>query len=355
MPENQPQVPKVTLSNTKKEMLEAYDKLLKQLEEKREAELKPSEKIEAKKIREVAETADSITTEGVAKKTTDLKYEFGITLSKLSEELEAEVAKYQNIKTAVENKQKELQEIFEIQKEAASLAALIEAQKEKRETFEREMASIKESLESEIQTTKEEWDKNKKLHEQEMKEQENLEQKQRQRAKEDFDYNFQREKQLATDKFEADKSAWEREWNNSKEAKEKIFAERERTIAESETELAELREKMELFPLEMNKAIEKAVKDATELIIMENKHKEQLNLKVYEGENKVLNTRIESLEMTIKEQNQQIVKQSAQLEKSYNQVQDIAVKAVEGTSGQLNLASIGGMLKEQSRKTDADK
>lgn len=355
MPEKQPQIPKMTLSNTKKEMLEAYNNLLKQLEEKREAELKPSEKIEAKKIREVIETADSITTERVVKKTADLKYEFGITLSKLSEELESEVAQYQTIKTAVENERKELQEIFEIQKEATSLAALIEAQKQKRETFEREMAARKESLESEIQTTREEWDKNRKSHEQEMKEREILEQKQRKREKEDFDYSFQREKQQAKDKFEADKSAWEREWNNSKEAKEKILAERERTIAESETELAELREKVKLFPQELNKAIEKAVKEATELIIMENKHKEQLNLKVYEGEKKVLNTQIESLEKTIKEQNQQIVRLSAQLEKSYNQVQDIAVKAVEGSSGQLNLASIGEMLKEQSRKTEPDK
>jgi len=40
----------LSMSNTKKEMLDVYNILLKQLQEKREAELKPEKKIEEKKI-----------------------------------------------------------------------------------------------------------------------------------------------------------------------------------------------------------------------------------------------------------------------------------------------------------------
>ena len=44
---NQPQ--KLTMANTKKEMMDAYNTLLKQLKEKRQAELKPERRIEEKK------------------------------------------------------------------------------------------------------------------------------------------------------------------------------------------------------------------------------------------------------------------------------------------------------------------
>ena len=59
----------------------------------------------------------------------------------------------------------------------------------------------------------------------------------------------------------------------------------------------------------------------------------------------MLTTRIESLEKTVKEQNQQIAHLSQQLEKAYQKVQDIAVKAVEGSSN-VNLQQL---IREQSK------
>ena len=350
MPDKKIKVPEVSMSNTKKEMLEAYEKIVNQLTEKHEAELKPAEKMEEKKTKAVTDAADSVTTEAVIKKTAELKHEFGLTLAKLAEKMDAEVARYESIKAAVENKQQELQDIFEIQKEATSLAALIEAQMQKREAFEEEMGARKDTLESEIRIVREEWEKTKKQHEQELKESEAAELKQRKREKEEYEYDFQREKQQLRDAFTTEKTAWEREWNNSREEKEKELAEREDTIVRSEAELKELREKVDKFPNELNKTVEKAVKEATERIILDAEHKEQLSLNKFEGEKNVLNIRIETLERTIKEQTQQITKLSSQLEKSYGQVQDIAVKAVEGSSGQRNMANIG----EQSRKPSAE-
>jgi hypothetical protein len=352
MPDKKTEVPEISSSSTKKEMLDAYNKLLVQLEEKRELELNPSAKLEEKRTKETIKTADSITTETVVKKISELKLEFGTALSELLEKLEETVAQYKSVKEAVAVKQKELQEIFEIQKEAATLAALIEAQKLLKENSEKEILAKKEKLELEIKTTREEWEKAKKQHEADLKESGDAEQKQRKRDKEEFDYNFQREKQLVKNAFEAEKSAWERDWNKTKEDKEKELSEREKSLKASETELSELRKKVEKFPQELNSSIEKAVKDATERIILEAKHKEQLTQNKFDGEKLVLTTKIESLENTIKEQNQQVAKLSAQLEKSYGQVQDIAVKAVEGSAGKVNIAAVGEMMKDQARKTE---
>ena len=73
----------------------------------------------------------------------------------------------------------------------------------------------------------------------------------------------------------------------------------------------------------------------------------------FEGENRVLTTRIESLEKTIKEQATQITKLTQHQEKAYGQVQEIAIKAVEGAS---NLKSIFPSIREtESGKTEQEK
>ena len=66
---------KPTMSNTKKEMLDAYNALLKQLQEKKEAELKPEQRIEEKRANEVVEVASSLSSEGVVKGISSLKFD----------------------------------------------------------------------------------------------------------------------------------------------------------------------------------------------------------------------------------------------------------------------------------------
>ncbi len=83
-------VPKVTMTSTKKEMLAAYKELLKRLEENREAEMKPEQKIAKKQEEEAVETADSLSIEGIAKEIGALKSEIGKTLTQLSDRLEEE-------------------------------------------------------------------------------------------------------------------------------------------------------------------------------------------------------------------------------------------------------------------------
>ncbi|MFZ2604167.1 MAG: hypothetical protein WAX79_09265, partial [Candidatus Omnitrophota bacterium] len=51
---------KITLTNTKQEMVAAYNELLKQLQEKSASELKPEIAIEQKKTKEIVEEADAL-------------------------------------------------------------------------------------------------------------------------------------------------------------------------------------------------------------------------------------------------------------------------------------------------------
>jgi hypothetical protein len=353
MPERKPR--KLSAANTKQEMIAAYNDLLKQLEEKRESDLKPEQKIEEKEVRRAVEVADSLSTEGIVREAGNLKTEVGRALAQLSDKLEEQIAKYEEIKKAVEAKENELQEIYEIQKAASSLAALIEAQHIRRENFEDEMASKKEELERDIQTARAEWEKEKKAHEAEKKERDTAEQRRREREKEEYLYGFNREQQLAKDKFEDEKGRLEREITLQREQMEREIAERERVVAQKEEELAELKKRVESFPKELQEAVSRAAKEAAQSAQLEAKNKEELIKKEFAGERNVLTTRIESLSAEVKEQNEQIARLSQQLEKAYAQIQEIALKTIEGASASRSFESLQQLLIDQSRKQSQEK
>jgi len=351
MTEQKIQPKRLSMSNTKKEMLDAYNSLLKKIQEKKEAELKPEKKIEERKVKEVVEIADSLSTEGVVKGISNLKLEIGRMLTQISDKMEEEVRKYMGIQKAIAFKEKDLQELFEIERSAETLAALIESQNQKRHEYELEMTEAKNELNKEIETRRGEWEKERKEHEEEIKKRDAEEKKIREREKEEFLYAFNRERQLARDNFEDEKMKLEKDLQIKKEQMEKELAEREKKVAENEGELNELRQKVSDFPKEMAAAVDKAIKETSEKINLENKNKLDLQVKEFEGERKVLTTRIESLEKTVKQQSEQIAKLSQQLEKAYQKVQDIAVKAVEGSSN----VGLQQLVREQGRGSSAEK
>jgi len=355
-------VQKISLSNTKQEMLDAYNDLVKKLDELRAAESKPEEKIEEKAVKNAVALADSLSLDGIVKGIGTIKAEIGALLNQLSEKLEREVGKYDTVKKALEAKESELREIFEIQKSASSLSALLEAQNLKREAFDVEMAEQKEALTLEIHSARSEWEKEKKLHDIEIKERDAAEAKKRDRENEEYKYTITREQQLARDQFEAEKAKYEeekakleRELLLRKEAVEKEFAEREQAIRQGEDELNDLRKKVSLFPKDLETTVSREVKSAVERVIQESSNREELLKKEFEGERNVFTTRVAALERVVQEQNAQIAKLTQQLEKAYTQVQDIAIKAVEGSSGAKALSGFQQLMVEQGRGQTQEK
>jgi len=355
MEEKKFQPKKLSLSNTKQEMLEAYQTVLKQLEAQREAELKPEKRLEEKKAKEVIQVADSLSSEGVAREISDLKIETGKVLAQISDRLEEEIGKFKAVQNAIVLKEKELQELYEIEKSAMTLAALIESQNQKRQVFESEMAEKKETLSQEIETLRAERENEKKDYEEGIKERDVAEKKKREREKEEYEYSFKREQKLAKDKFEDEKAKLEKELHLKKEQMESELKEREKVIAEQENELNELRKKVSAFPKEMEAAMTKAIKETTEKLNLEAKNREELQKREFIGERNVSTTRIESLEKMVKEQSEQITKLTQQLEKAYQQVQDIAVKTIEGSSNIKSFANLQQWVSEQMRKSAQEK
>lgn len=323
----------------KQEMLETYGEQLAQAEVKRENEATPELKLAQKAIKQAVAVADALTADGIIRDIGNLKGEIGKVLSGLAERLEQETVRYEAVKKAIAEKERELAEIYEIQKAASSLTALIDSQNLKKEQFEAEMAARKESLTREIEEVRDEWQRERALRNAEQKEQEALEAKKRARDKEEYDYTLQRERQAARDAFEKEKTGFveekarlEREIALRREQADREFVEREQALATREQELTELRTRVATFPGELEAAVTREGKAVAERVQSEAKFKLDLLQKQFEGERNVLQARIAALEAQAKDQSAQIVKLNEQVEKSYGQLQAIAVKAVEGSA-----------------------
>ena len=342
---------KLSEKNTKQEMLEAYQALARQLEEKRAADLAPERRIEEKRTEEALQVATAIDPEGIDRDIGALKSEIGKMLADVSDRLAAESAKFRGIQKAVAGKERELQELYGIEKAAVSLAALIEAQNQKRAEFESQITQEREELEGEMETRRAAWEQEKKSHEAELKERDAAEKKARDREREDFTYAFKRDQQAIKDKLNDEKTALEKEIKLKRETADKDLAEREKAIAERERELAELRTRAAAFPKELENAVSLAVKEISDKIRLEAKNREDLARKEFEGERNVLAAKNEALERAAKDLNTANAKLAQQLESAYQKVQDIAEKTVEGTSQSKSLADLQKLLIEQSRKS----
>jgi hypothetical protein len=331
----------ITPSSTKKEILDAYNNLLKVLETKAQTELKPEKSKAEREKQEVVKTTDALTTDKVIKTVNELKSDIGKALTDIAFKLEGETERYNKLKRAIEIKEAELQEIFEIEKSAFTLSALVEAQKEQRTVFETEMGRRKELLELEINQTKAEWENQKRLHNEQLKEQKEQEDKGRRREKEEYDYKFEREKEQKINKLldetnKLDKELREKQEAFDRQTKSKAIElqDREQAVEEREKLMNVLQAKADSFPAELERAVNKAVQEVTLRLTSEASKNEQLLTKGFEGEKNVLQARIDAFEQLVASQKKQIEKQTEQLEGAYGKVQDIAVKAVESSSRQ---------------------
>ncbi|MGB9499541.1 MAG: hypothetical protein ACKVE4_07270 [Dissulfuribacterales bacterium] len=328
----------ISMSNTKKEMLEAYESLKKKLEKQSEMELKPEQTQQAKKEEKIIKSAEKAAEANDATRHIyDLKDEISRFLADLAAKVEKEKDRYNEIKQAVEIRNKELMDIYEIEKSAHSLAALLEAQKQKKLEFENEMEQRKNEIEDEIVNTKINWEKEKQQYAQQQKEQKTEVEKTRKREKEEFEYEFNREKEINKRQVNDEMESLNKQLQEQKETFEKETAQREsdlsqreNTVSEREKYMDTLQAKVDTFPAELEKRILQAVKETTEQIKNDAKKNEEILVKGFEGEKNVLATKIQSLEKLAADQQKQIETLSRQMDNAYGKVQEIAMKAVSG-------------------------
>ncbi len=341
----EPAVPEISMTNTKKEMLEAYEALKETLQNQARTELKPEKAQKAKEEEKIIRSAEkAIDKEDVTRRIYDLKDEISRFLADLSGKIEAEKERYAQVKQAIDIRDRELMEIYEIEKSAFSLAALLEAQKQKRLEFETEMAARRKEQEELIESTKIRWEKEKQQSALTIKEQKDEAEKNWKRLKEEFEYAFNREKELKKQALVDELDKLTKQLQDKKEVFDKETAVREAELTRRETVVAEreknidaLEQKVAVFPLELERQVSAAVAGTTERLQFEADKNAEILTREFTGEKNVLKAKIESLDKLVASQQKQIDTLSRQIDTAYGKVQDIAVKAVSAKGPEYNM------------------
>ena len=335
---DQADLPAISMANTKKELLEAYE-IAKKRFESQSKDLLDAEKARKRMEKQVATaTADTQAAQDPVKRLQDLRGAISRELGDLAERFEKEIETYRKIQSAIETKQAELDTIYEVETAASDLAALIEAQRAKKEQFDQETAAEKAAFETEMEELRNQWQQEKTDHDRQVAEEKQSLKKERQREKEEYEYVFAREKEQRKNALEDELQALEKEiaakrsdFDQSVQERTAVLDAREEAVEAREKEMADLRKEVDGFAKRLEAAVQAAVTDTTKQLTRDFDSEKALMQARFDGEKNVLAGKIEALEKMAASQAIQIADLSKKSEQAYEKVQDIANKAVSAS------------------------
>jgi len=323
---------------SKAEIQNAFEKIEAQVEANK-VEL-DSKTEESAKIREseVREAVSEISVESVVQKTGNLGVEISKLLSDVSQRLMTGTGLLTSLREAVAMEKRELERLHQIDVAKTAVDLLVEEYNQQRIAFE------KETLGKRTQ-----WETEQENREREAKEFEEGLKKQRSREREEYEYQKTLERKKAENEYEESQRVESRKNKEKQESLEKSWALREMVLKEREEEFTRFKKENAEFPEKLKTEVEKQVGDALKAT-QATHHQEVLLLKKeFESEKKVAELKIKSLEETLNRQYAQIESLSSRLDEAKQQVQDIAIKAIEGASGARALSHVNQIAMEQAK------
>ncbi len=323
---------------TKAEVEKEFEGMVREEQVKRAASNPKTEELDRLRDQEIRQAVEGLSVDGVIQKISGIGLEISRSLSDLSGKLVSEVEKLTTIREAVALEQKELERLHRIDIAATSLDNMLQRYNEE-----------KAELENEINSRRAAWEEEELTRAREQKETEDNLKKQRQREIEEYEYRKALERKKAQDKYDEEIRLLEKKDKEKQENLEKSWQQREAALKEREAEWAQLRKEVEDFPLRLKKEIDAAVNAASKSAEQRYEQQTLLLKKDSDAEKRVAELQIQSLKDTVDRQAAEIANLHVQVEEAKKQVQDIAVKAIEGASGAQALSQINKIAMEQAK------
>lgn len=321
---------KISMTNTKKEMLEAYNALLKEVNAKRLEEPKEEQKrLQEKKALATTEALSSEGVEGFAQQVTT---RLTAALADVQRQLREGLEKVQSLNDTIRIKEEWIEDLYAIESNADSLATLILAQKNLKATSQEELAEMKAALEREIEETREAWKKEQTLHKATLKEEDDARALKLKREEEEYTYTTGQRRRAEEDDFRERLQAEEKELEERKRDFEVEYTSRMKALTDSEEELERLRTLAEGLDAQIQKATARATKETEERLEREHRFQFDLAQKETEGQLLLKDQQIELLQAKIKEMETQLKEAGVKVSNSENTVRDIAFRAIDSSA-----------------------
>jgi colicin import membrane protein len=315
-----------------------FAQIQQEVESAREAPDTKAEEAVRLREAEVRGAIEDVTVEGIVQRISGLGLEVARALSAVSAKLTDETQLLASVREAVALERKDLERLHKIDIAATALDQMVQ-------DYTREQ----QRLEAEIAAQRAAWEEESAIAERERKEQEEALKKQRQREIEDYEYKKTLERKKAQDKYDEEVRLVEKKNAEKQEALEKSWKQREAALKEQEEELARLRKEAADFPSRLQKEAAAAAAQARSETEARVEQQTLVIRKDAEAEQRLGELRVKTLEDLVTRQQTQIAALEKQLADAKQQVQDIAVKAIEGASGAKALSHINQIAMEQAK------
>jgi hypothetical protein len=313
--------------DSKTKILQSFQQILaerKKIASKVETKEEEAEKAKNKELLEVAST---YTIDTIVKGLADLQLDFGTIINGLSDKLNTESSKLDELRKAIAIETEHRQELQQIRIVADALHILTQEHQEKLHTLEENATQQREIIAKDTLEKRKAWQKEQADFETALQEENTFITNTRQKEEADYQYTLERQRKIEVDNYEEAKRKLERELQESTREKEKNWVDREKFLTDHQAEFAENEKKAETFEEELKQAYTKAKEEAIQEVTREAKVKADLFEKEWESSKQGYELRVQSLEQTIEKQSQQIAEISAQLQATMKQAQDLAMKA----------------------------
>lgn len=279
-----------------------------------------------------------------------IKHNFGGAVSNLSEKLITEATKLATIRNAIAQETTQLKELHQLtQIEESTIDKLIIEYQSNAKKFVEQLSQARETSQQEIETLKQSWQKEQETNTRWIKTRNEEQYKAQQRAKEEYEYNLDLARDLDEEEYEQEQKLQQQELESNRKILEKQWQETETNIAKQEQEYAEAKEQVAALTAKLEAKVKQGKEEGKGIGTYQAKIKIDLRTKEIEGETENYQLRIESLEQTIKYQANRIDQLTLQLDTALKQVQDLAVKAIEGTSNRNSFEAMKAIAMEQAK------
>ena len=316
----------ISPKSTKEQILSAYQEAMKRLEEN-QLNSPQEEKKTATSVAVVAKASKN-SIDSIISDLAGLKLSLTKQVESLEENLTSEFRKLSELRQAIEIENEHLQELYNIKESTHRLSALILAQQEQKNIFEKDIEEQRQTFDQEMKAKKEAFAQQKAVMEQENAEYKAHIGKTRTREEEEYSYALELSRRKDKDDYQTKKAILEKELENKRQE----MTERENLLKLREEELNNLRQQVELFPTEVEKARTEAIQKTTEELELKYQFETKLKEQEIQGEKKLQEQRISSLEAKIKEQRDLIDQLTKKADSAVSQVQAIACRALDSSA-----------------------
>lgn len=325
----------MTLNSTPQSSEEILKIFKQQLAEFRRQEGEISTKAQAAERaqdKEVVEQASAYTVESIVKGLADLQLNFSDALSNLSDGLETESNKLGELRRAIKVESAQLEVVRNLKVAAEALEILRQENAERLRKFEESAAKDRADLDETISSKRDAWSTEAEEHAQAVSDYSANQAKDRAQEQELYAYELNRKQKIDADQNEQTRREQELELADINEANEKDWNEREKELSDNADKITEMRTKVEEFPAKLEEEVGKARDAAIKSATRDAEIKAQLLAREATNDLEVSTLRIASLEDTIGKNGEQIEKLRSQLSVALEQVQSLALQAIQGNS-----------------------